>query len=91
MSKCENCLHKKDCIDEVNFKYAKQCERFVPKMSLTQEEYLQRTSRCANCIHSKGTEDGYVYCYNSSRKNYPYAIDNFVFCSDFVKRSDLDG
>lgn len=91
MPKCENCLHKKDCIDGANFKNAESCKKFKPKMALTREEYLQRTSRCANCIHSKGIEDDSVYCYNSSRKNYPYAIDNFVFCSDFVERSDLDG
>lgn len=29
MPKCDNCLHKKDCIDGANFKNAESCERFV--------------------------------------------------------------
>lgn len=52
----------------------------------THEEYIEHTTRCARCIHSKGIEKGYVYCYNSYKNNYPYAIDNSVDCKEFKER-----
>ena len=52
----------------------------------TEEEYIEHTSRCASCIHSRGIEKGRVYCYNSYKKNYPYAIDNSVVCNEYEKR-----
>ena len=56
----------------------------------TTEEYLEHTTRCASCKHSKGNENDYVYCYNSYKKNYPYAIDNSVDCLEYAKRSDSE-
>ena len=57
----------------------------------TTEEYLAHTTRCANCVSSKGNENGNVYCYNSVKSNYPYAIDNSVDCSEYIQRSDNNG
>ena len=28
MSKCEACIHKKNCIDGVNYRYAAKCKRY---------------------------------------------------------------
>ena len=56
----------------------------------TTEEYLEHTTRCASCRHSKGNENGKVYCYNSYKNNYPYAIDNEVNCLDYEQRSDTE-
>ena len=29
MSKCEACIHKKNCIDGVDYKYADKCSQYV--------------------------------------------------------------
>lgn len=55
----------------------------------THEEYLDHTSRCASCVHSRGVEDDYVCCYNADKSNYPYAIDNSVECDAYERSKEV--
>lgn len=50
MPKCENCLHKKDCIDGANFKNAENCERFaLSDSAIIKALECCMNAECKNC------------------------------------------
>lgn len=37
ISKCNTCTHRKNCIDGVNYKYAKSCKKYHPQTKEREE------------------------------------------------------
>ena len=47
MYKCNNCFHKKVCIDGANYKTAESCKHYVPAAD------VQEVVRCKDCKYLK--------------------------------------
>ena len=57
MNKCNNCFHRKVCIDSSNFKNAENCRQYVS------EKDVQEVVRCKDCMYYyKAVECQEYYC-----------------------------
>ena len=86
MSKCENCLHKKDCIDGANFKNAENCERFKPYSAERIAEgraieWAVNSGACHKCEHLHR-------CANDNRFEFPQNAPCMVKKTEFLKASE---
>lgn len=69
MSKCNNCYHKKICIDGANYKTAESCKHYVS------EDDVVEVVRCKDCYlrkicyirHEDIIRTDYGYCSRSGR------------------------
>lgn len=73
MSKCNNCYHKKICIDGANHKTAESCKHYVS------EDDVVEVVRCKDCEYRK-TEDCAMQYECECGAQYFWESDN-AFCS----------